>query len=344
MSVAARKEKWIRFMQRDPRVNTLVMVNVPSATQRPFPNPDNLDARITWAADEYQRQMEMLFWLQDDRVPFVSPYTGTEVFAEAFGCDVHRPEDNMPFALPRVRSIEDLKKVKPVGVDSPPLARCFELMTRLREKVGKDAVWQLPDIQSPLDIAALIWEKVDFFMAMLDEPGAVKDLVAMTEETLTAFLDAWFRAFGHEYIAHYPSYYMTGGLTLSEDEIGAISPAQFEEFSLDSLNRLSRRFGGIGIHSCSDSFHQWAGLKKIEGLRLLNLVRADDVLAKAFQTFEAHCCQMHNFWGDGKPNLEWLKVFPQKAHIAIEVHADDRRQAMEKLKALREIEAARTLS
>ena len=41
---------------------------------------------------------------------------------------------------------------------------------------------------------------------------------------------------------------MSGGLTLSEDEVGAINADMFDEFSQPSLTELSEYFGGIGVH------------------------------------------------------------------------------------------------
>ena len=106
---------------------------------------------------------------------------------------------------------------------------------RLREKTDNNATIRLPDIQSPADIAALILRKDAFFIGMMEEPDAIKELIAKAMELLVQFLDAWFEEFGSSFVAHFPDYYMDYGLTLSEDEIGVISTAMFDEFFLENL-------------------------------------------------------------------------------------------------------------
>jgi uroporphyrinogen-III decarboxylase len=185
-----------------------------------------------------------------------------------------------------------LTKVKYPELEKSSITEIFEIADKLRE-AEPHALMQLPDIQSPFDIAALIWNKEDFFTAMYDDPEAVKELVAMTEKLLVEFLDLWLERYGRDFTAHYPDYYMPYGVTLSEDEAGSLSPEMFREFSLDGLNRLSERYGIIGIHSCSNSYHQWENFKSIKNLKLLNIVQSEEICQKAYVYFRDICAQMH---------------------------------------------------
>jgi len=189
----------------------------------------------------------------------------------------------------------------------------------------------LPDIQSPLDVAALIWEKVGFFSAMVEEPEAVEALVHMTERLITDFLDLWFERYGKEFIAHYPDYYMPYGITLSEDEVGTISPDMFERFSLPSINTLSRRYGQVGVHCCANSEHQWQSFKKIENLVLLNFVQSPEVIARAYPVFADTCVQMHAAVDVVMPNT-------QGARVVLQAFAGSKEEAIERAKQLRELE------
>lgn len=56
----------------------------------------------------------------------------------------------------------------------------------------------LPDVQTPMDIAALIWDKNYFFAAMIEEPEAVKELAHKVSRLYFAFFDEWFRRYGAE--------------------------------------------------------------------------------------------------------------------------------------------------
>lgn len=338
MSLEARKQRWISFMDLASPTKTICLIDFDdheALGERPWPYPGRTQARIDWALRQYERALQRTQWLHDDAVPGVHPYTGTEIFAQAFGSPVHLPGDNMPFARPAIYDRSGLSALRPPSIDGAVLGELFELARALRERAGKDALMTLPDIQSPLDIAALIWEKADFLVAMIDEADAVLALCDMTERTLTEFLDRWFAEFGTDYMAHYPDYFMRGGLTLSEDEIGEFSAPMFEQFCLGALNRLSRRYGGIGIHCCANSRHQWEGLKQVEGLRLINLVQPPKLIKEAYSVFADTAAQMHSWFGDGEPSDAWLDGFPPRAHVVLRDRATDRDDALRKLDRLR---------
>jgi len=327
--IEKRKQKWIDFY--DGKVNSLVLIAL-DCGKRPWPWPENKTQRIEYALNAYNLYLDSIEKIDDDRIPCIFPNTGTEIFARAFGCGVHYPENDMPFALPYIRDSRELAKVKyPDLMNSTPITEVIEIADKLRDS-APGALMQLPDIQSPLDIAALIWHKEDFLAAMHDDPEAVKELIAMTEKFLGEFLDFWFGRYGRDFIAHYPDYYMPYGITMSEDEAGAISPEMFREFSLDSINRLSDRYGRIGVHCCANSMHQWENFKSIKNLKLLNIVQKHEICQKAYVYFKDICGQMHteNVDGDvfGKPENRGMRVIIQDT-------ADNVGAAAEKAKAWR---------
>ncbi|NQU44300.1 hypothetical protein HQ520_13505, partial [bacterium] len=155
-----RKTRWQSFLDDAADVRRLFLIRYnPDPQPRPLPHPDNIPERIDYALIEYQCQMERMAWLEDDALPYLSPYTGTEIFAEAFGCRVHRSVDTMPFALPCIESASQVAALKVPDLDTPCLSAIFEIAETLKSREGNGALLQLPDIQSPMDIAALIWDK-----------------------------------------------------------------------------------------------------------------------------------------------------------------------------------------
>jgi hypothetical protein len=322
-----RKRRWVDFMDLSLPPRSLFLIDVQGGQERPWPFPENRRARIDWALTAYERNMGIAEWLEDDRVPCLSVYTGTEIFAEAFGCRVHRPEDNMPFALPLVQNAREAFALKRPDLSSTPLVDLFGIADELLDRAGKGAILQIPDMQSPLDVAALIWEKADFYMALVDEPDAVLELCAKILSLQTEFFDVWFDRYGVEYVAHYPSYFMVGGLTVSEDEVGAIDREMFQKFALPDLAALSDHFGGLGLHCCANARHQWGGFKHIPNLRLLNLVQPIDVLEAAHREFASHVSQYHLWQGQGEP-WTWPEQTPADARIVFEAPAGSREEAL----------------
>jgi hypothetical protein len=151
----------------------------------------------------------------------------------------------------------------------------------------------------------------------------------------TAFLDEWFRRYGREFIAHFPYYYMPQGLTLSEDEVGAVSQGMFREFFLPELQALSDRYGGLGIHCCANSRHQWENFKKIRNLRMLNICQPPDVTKDAYRVFADITGQHHGFWDAAVPPWQWPKALPPRTRMVIQAEAKDQAEAIAMLAKIR---------
>jgi len=274
--------------------------------------------------------------LDDDLVPCLFGLTGTEVFAEAFGCPVHFYEtnDQNPIARPLVTEASQVAKLQVPELSRCTLARYFEIADELHSRFP-EAVLQLIDIQSPMDIAALIWEKTSFYVGIHDTPQAVTELAEKAKQLLFAYFDEWFTRYGRSFVAHYPDYYMPQGVTLSEDEIGVVNREMFDEFFLSHLIDLSNRYGQIGIHCCADARHQWPGLLKIPNLCLLNLAQPQEVLKDAYTFFAPHTGQMHDGGSWATPS-DWLAGLPAGCRAVIALDAESRHQAVEYAAQLRE--------
>ena len=333
-TIEDRKQKWVDFLSGDVNVKTMFLIDTDETAEkygpRPLPWPGLINERVGWAYNDYSVQLSNAEWLHDDRVPALSPYTGTEIFAEALGCKVHYPDNNMPFALAKYSTIAEAAELKVPDVHSTPLDNLFEIARRLLQKAGCNAVVQLPDIQSPFDIAALLVNKEEFYVSLIEDPPAVREIIYKTKSLLTSFLDDWFSEFGTSYIAHFPTYYMEGGITLSEDEIGAFNTAAFKEYVFDTLNELSGRYGGIGIHCCAASEHQWGFLKDVKGLRLINLVKDTGLIKKSLKYFGN---SITHWPMDGSPvcaeEPAWLKDCPKNVGAVLTYKAQNKLEAME---------------
>jgi hypothetical protein len=302
----------------------------------------NYRERIDWAIRSYEDQLEHASVVPDDSVPCLRPYTGTEIFAEAFGCPVHRPDDHNPFARPFIYEVRDIDRVSVPDLSANPPAKVFEIADALRAACGTDAVMKLPDIQSSMGIAALVLDKAAFLTGLIDDPAAIRALAGKTMQLLTQFLDEWFARYGGEYVAHFPDYYMRDGVTLSEDEIGSVGNRMFEEYFLPDLVALSRRYGSLGIHCCADSRHHWGSLLSIPDLKVLNLstnwlADPDATTREAYEFFAGRLVQFHHGREfEGEP-WTWPRQVPPNARAVFTVQTESREQAIETAERLREV-------
>ena len=326
ISIQKRKQNWIEFYDLTGNVNRLLMINCSEIeSQRPPFWWEKIPERTEWAYETYQKRVESLEWLHDNTVPFLSMLTGTEIFAEAFGCSVHKPDDMPPFALPLVFSVKDLHKVKFPKIEDTKLSLLFDMADKLKARAGKDAVLGLPDVQTPMDIAALIWEKVDFFSALYEEPEAVKELTLKIKLFMFDFFDEWFRRYGKELSAHFPNYYMPFGITMSEDEVGVVSSDTYKEFFEKELHEFSERYGQIGIHCCANAKHQWENFKNIPNLKLLNIGASESQQYESASFFKDVCAQ-YPLWIE--TDISTIED-NDKIHFVTQINVDTKQEAIE---------------
>jgi uroporphyrinogen-III decarboxylase len=311
-----------------PEAGHLFLINyTPDALDRPLPWPQLKSQRIEYAWEYYCHQRERAAWLRDDTIPYLNVYTGTEIFAEAFGCEVYRPKNDMPCARPLIYKSSEMSKLRVPKLEDPPLAMLFEIADELRRRGGVEATLKIVDLQSPMDTAALIWNKTDFFAAMYEDCEAVRALAALVADVMVAFLDLWFGRYGPDFVAHYPDYYMPKGVTLSEDDVGVVSATAFRNYYLPELEMLSERYRGLGLHCCADAVHQWDNFASIKGLRVLNLVQSETTLRAAYQRFSRTAVQYHSWSGDG-PVWQHLQAMPEGSRVVLEAGAASREEAL----------------
>ncbi|MBR2949059.1 MAG: hypothetical protein IKC46_04275 [Lachnospiraceae bacterium] len=287
-TVEMRKERWRDLYRADGKTKVLYQISCKEAEtlQAPPLWPEYKKERIEWAWNRYLLDLKKAEWLEDDTVPCISMVSGTEIYAEAFGARVHRPDDNMPFAIPFLFSPQEAQKVKVPRLEDTSLMRLFEMADELKRRGGDEAIFKLPDVQSPMDVVAQLWDKTDLFPNMIEEPEVVKELAEKVKQLQIHFFDEWFKRYGTAYISHCPDYYMEGGITMSIDEIGNVSAAMYEEFFKQEIIELANRYGGIGIHCCADAKHQWKYIREVPGLRMLNLYQPVPVLEESYPYFK----------------------------------------------------------
>jgi hypothetical protein len=252
----------------------------------------------------YEAQLKVLETLDDDSVPTALMTTGTYLFAAAFGCAVHIYPDTLPAARPLVDSADEADRLETPEVHSTPLDRVFEFGTLLESRLGKDVPLGVPDIQSPFDIAALIWNKEDLYVALYTKPEAVERLVSKTYNLLRDFIRALKQRFPQLSLCHCPHAWAPSelGVWLSEDEAGTMSTPMFERFCLPSLRALTHDFGGIFVHCCATADYQYPSFASLPNLRGLNRVFTEPSPARAIDTFAGRTVLMQAWMEEDKLN------------------------------------------
>lgn len=332
--IRERLEHWRAFIDGTSSRRFMFHVNFPlpewDAKLPPdtFLWPDKVKERIERRWADYQLMCHKTTLVEDDRVPYLNNATGTEIFAEAFGCRVQRPGNTMPFALPLVHTAAEADRIKVPSVSTSSLAYLFDIADELYRRGGPEALSKPVDVQSPMDIVALIWDKSELFPAMVDRPEAVHTLAAKVRLLMEAFFDEWFKRYGTCHVAHYPDYVMHSGITMSVDEVGSISPEMFCEFFRDELIGLSKRYGGLGIHCCADARHQWENFRDLPGLKVMNHLpgptrNARDYILDSIRFYGNRFAHMPGVWQPSGAPETWPAQYPEGIRVIFEVPAED---------------------
>ena len=190
---------------------------------------------------------------------------------------MHVFADSNPCALPLVHSTEEADRLQVPDLWSVrSLCRIFELGDLVRRELGPETDFGICDLQTGFDIANLVWNKEDLLCAMALDPEPVKRLHAKCARLLKTFLIEIRKEFPTMSPCHCPGNWVppTLGPWVSNDEVGALSSAMFEEFCLPELVDLSATFGGVAMHCCADAEHQLPSFNKIPDFYAFNRVQA----------------------------------------------------------------------
>lgn len=257
---------------------------------------------VPFVVENYRRQSAMLNRLQDDSVPVASLTTGTHLFAQAFGCNVHSYIDNNPCALPLVNNAAEADQLEMPDIwKTECIQRVFELGQLVLKELGPETALGPCDLQSGFDIACLVWNKEDLLCSTALDPDAVKRLSRKCAQTLKTFLTEFRREFPTLSPCNCPGCCWTPpelGPWLANDECGTMNGEMFEEFCLPELIELSEAFGGLGMHCCADAEHQFPHFNKIPNFYGFNRVEAK----------RGYMPLLEHFTGKGSPVhvLAWI--------------------------------------
>lgn len=291
---------------------------------------------LGWALENYEIKLAWHEAIGDDAIPYVKLSTGTQLFAAAFGCPVHQYDEDNPCARPIVSTAAEADRLETPSLDDPPLARVFALGRLVRERVGPEVPIGVPDIQSALDIAALIWRKEDLLLALITDPDAVNRLAAKCQRLLIAFFHRFRQELGAVNFCHCPYGWAPPeqGVWLSEDEAGAISTRMFDRFCLPGLVELSETFGGLFVHCCANADHQYGSFRRIPNLRGINRVFQEPGPQPAIDAFSGHTVLMQA-WTALPDVLAMLEMARPNTRFLFNMPAqplDDSRRTLEALR------------
>jgi hypothetical protein len=221
--------------------------------------------------DAFQFAMQLP---SDFAFTYLEPWHGVGVFANIFGCAVNWNDFDAPQTRPVIHSLDELRDLKKPDILKAELPQMILETIRYYRKVTSDQLEiSLTDTQSPNDSASLIIDTSEFFAANLADMERLAPFMDLLTDVMIEFSDMQLEAMGER--ASHPGHIMPSsprlaGISVSDDNMAVISRRAYANAALPYNNRLSRHFGGIALHTCGNFAQNYATVKQVEKLVMLD--------------------------------------------------------------------------
>jgi hypothetical protein len=230
----------------------------------------DMTASLEWQLGGLQKSMKF----KTDVPNFIVPWYGIGTVAGAFGADYIWKEKQAPAIRPMFGSVREALQYKTVPVSQTRIGRhTIEMIGYFLDKTGGRVPMSLTDTQSPLNIACNVVQMSSFFVEMLDNPPAVKELLNHLATLLVEFTHEQIERIGDALVwpGHgYCSCRSFEGLGMSDDNALMISGRQYLDLAAPAVELAGETFGGSAFHCCGNWTDKIEAVKKIKGLRMVD--------------------------------------------------------------------------
>lgn len=211
---------------------------------------------------------------------YLEPWAGVPVYANAFGSPLFWTDTADVQSKPRYLFADEVENVPmPQAGECEMMRMVLDYIRYFKEQTHGLIPISLTDTQSPNDTASLILDPCELFAVSLEEPEALTDFMTKITQLIGDFSEMQIDAIGEDlYVA--PGHMMLSGsgvkgIALSDDNMAVVSPASYEVIGKPYNEMLSRRFGGLALHSCGVISHNIPLLLQTEGLGMLDFKITD---------------------------------------------------------------------
>jgi uroporphyrinogen-III decarboxylase len=230
---------------------------------------------------------------------FLEPWYGIGTIASAFGGDYLWPDGNAPALKAGFESLDKILRYPPQQVADTNIGRhTLDMIEYFMEKTKGKLPVSLTDTQSPLNMTGHLLPLDQFFFDLVMEPEKVLTLFDILADLSIAFNIEQIKRIGNALV--YPGHGFASstkwcGLGMSDDNAIMISPEQYLEMAVPSVEKICTSLGGPVFHSCGD-WSKWIdAVLSIRGIRMADGAFSPETDPGAITDLEAY----HRFAGTG---------------------------------------------
>ena len=216
-----------------------------------------------------------------DDLPYLEPWIGTGVYANAFGCEYLWRDDDAPAVRYRFGSLDEIQHVAyPDWRESPAMRMVLDCIDALHGKTGGRLPISLTDTQSAFDTATLVLDAAELFAGCYADEDAVRRFMTVISDLIVEFSEVQAVRIGKDMLAT-PGHMMPampgiGGIAVSDDNLAVSSPHINELLSFPQNRVCAEAFGGLAIHSCGRWAQTMAILDRLPGLSMIDCAVSPD--------------------------------------------------------------------
>ncbi len=215
--------------------------------------------------------VEIWDWTPQASVNVEPWFWNTHTVALAFGCEPTFTSEGKEWIKDLITDVDQVKDIEIPEVWAGRTGEILREMEVLKEKLPKETLIRLPDIQSPLGVAELMWDQ-SFYMALLTNPEEIHLLLEKIIAFTIKYVKEIRNVLGERYNpSTHPQVWSTGeGYYISDDVNSMISPEHHLEYSIEYINRITKELGPLHYHSCTWTEPYFENIAKLENVKVAN--------------------------------------------------------------------------
>ncbi len=198
-------------------------------------------------------------------------YWNTHTLALAFGCKPVFTSEGKEWIEDLITNPKQAEDIEIPEVRAGRTGEILEKMEKMLKEYPEDVLIRLPDIQSPLGVAELMWDQ-SFYLALLTNPEEIHLLLEKISIFIINYVNEIKKVLGKRYNpATHPQVWSEGdGYYMSDDVNSMVSPEDHMQYSISYINKITEALGPLYYHSCTWTDLYLDNIEKLKGVRAVN--------------------------------------------------------------------------
>ncbi len=215
--------------------------------------------------------IKMWDWTPQESANVEPWYWNTHTVALAFGCNASFTSEGKEWIEDLITDANQVKDIEIPNVWAGRTGEILNEMQALKRKLPEETLIRLPDIQSPLGVAELMWDQ-SFYLALLTNPEEIHQLLDKITIFTINYVKEIKEVLGDRYNpSTHPQIWSTReGYYISDDVNSMISPEQHLEYSIEYINRITTELGPVHYHSCTWTEPYFGNIDRLENVKAAN--------------------------------------------------------------------------